>query len=825
MKNLFSWKKLGPHLIAVIGLAIISILYASPILSGKKLNQYDDVQARGAAQEAKEYHEKTGEWSSWTNSMFGGMPTFLITGDYPTSVSTKLGQAVNSVLPAPANIFLLSLVSAYILFLVLGASSLLSAFGAIAFTFATFNLVSLEAGHVSKLIAIGYAPGVLAGVVLAFRKNWLSGAALTALFLSLELYGNHIQITYYLGIGVIILVLIESIVLIKAGQAKKLSLILGGLAFAGIIAVGTHTTRLWNAYDYTKETIRGKSELTPAANNQRKPDQDGLDKDYAFNWSYGIGETLTLLIPNSFGGGSQGALDNKSKTYQTLVGRGVDAANAGNFVKALPLYWGDQPSTSGPVYASAIVFFLFVLGLFVVKGRFKFWIGGITLLYIVWAWGKNFEALNYAFFDYFPMFNKFRAVTMTLALAQLMMVVLAVVVLNEIAQKRVSWNSISKPFLISLGLTAGVSLLFALMPTVFFNFRGGSDSMFLDNIAQSSQNRAFAEEIMNAIIQDRAGMLRSDAFRSAFLILLTAGVLWLWIKDKIKPVIASSVLILLLVIDLFGVGKRYLNNDDFVAKQAIQSTLSPSPADELILQDKDPDFRVLDLLRSTFNNAEASYFHKSIGGYHGAKLRRYQELIERQIAKPNPNPDILNMLNTKYILTADQQGNPTAQPNPDAFGHAWFVNNFKIVPNADAEMKALDSLKVKQTAVIDQRFSEDLKGLSPQPDSSNSIQLTSYKPNELTYESTTKGEQLAVFSEIYYNVRDDWKVTIDGNPAKLLRANYVLRALRVPAGKHTIVFKFEPTSVKTGKTIDLIASLLLVGIVIGALVVSAKKES
>ena len=825
MKNLFSWQKFGPHLIAVLGLVVISILYASPILNGKRLNQHDDIQARGAAQEAKAFHDQTGEWTSWTNSMFGGMPTFLITGDYPTSLSTKLGQAVNGLLPAPANLFLLSLLSAYILFLVLGANSWLSSFGAIAFTFATFNLVSLEAGHVSKIIAIGYAPGVLAGVILAFRKNWLSGAALTALFLSLELYGNHVQITYYLGIGIFIWVIIESLVLIKAGQVKKLGLILAGLAFAGAVAVGTHTTRLWNAYDYTKETIRGKSELTPLSSAKPNPNQDGLDKDYAFNWSYGIGETLTLLIPNSFGGASQGSLDNKSNTYKSLVNRGVDPGNAGNFVKALPLYWGDQPSTSGPVYASAIIFFLFVLGLFTVKGRFKYWVAGITVLYVVWAWGKNFSSLNYLFFDYFPMFNKFRAVTMTLALAQLMMVVLAVVVLADIAQKKISWKEISKPLLISLGLTAGVALLLALMPSVFFSFKGASDGMFLENIAQSSQNRPFAEEIMNAIVLDRAGMLRSDALRSAFLIVLVAGTLWLWMKDKIKPVVASLLLLALLVVDLFGIGKRYLNNDDFVSKQALQSTFTPTAADEAILRDTDPDFRVLDLLHNTFNSAEASYFHKSVGGYHGAKLRRYQELIERQIAKANANPDILNMLNTKYIISSDQQGNPIAQPNPDALGNAWFVKEYKIVPNADAEMSALDSLKARNVAVIDQKFSEEVKGLSIRPDSSNSIKLLNYKPNELVYESNAKTEQLAVFSEIYYNVRDDWKVSIDDKPVKMMRANYVLRALRVPSGKHTITFRFDPVSVSSGKKVDLVASLLLVGLLVGALVVEARKKS
>ncbi len=826
MKKTFSWQRLWPHLAVVVGFVLLSLSYASPVLNGKRLNQYDDVQAQGAAQEVLDYKEKSGEWSAWTNGMFGGMPAYLIAGDYPTSITTKLGQLANRLLPAPASYFVLTMVSAYVLLLVLGANLWLAAFGAIAYAFGSYLTTSLEAGHVSKILALAYAPGVIAGVLLAFRRNWLIGSAVTALFFGLELYGNHIQITYYLGIGVFVLVILESVSYVKAGRIPQLMLVLAGLGFAGLVAVGTHSTRLWNAYDYTKETIRGKSELSPLAAEAAtaSPDQDGLDKEYAFQYSYGIVETFTLLIPNLYGGPSQGALDSKSETYQTLVNRGVDAANAANFVQALPLYWGKQYSTGGPAYAGAIIFFLFVLGLFIVKGNLKWWVAGVTLLYIVWAWGKNLAGVNYLFFDYFPMLNKFRAVTMVLSLAHLLIVVLAVAALRDIVQRKYGFQEISKPFLISLGLTAGVCLILAIVPTLFFSFRGENDPQFVESLAQSSQNPTFAQEIMGAIVKDRVGMMRGDALRSALLILLAAGLIWLWMKEKIKAAVLYPVLLLLVIFDMFGVSKRYLNNDDFVSKQAAQAQISPSPADQQILQDPDPNYRVLDVLRNTFNNAEASYFHKSIGGYHGAKMRRYQELIERQIAKANPNPGILNMLNTKYILTRDQQGNPAVQPNPDAFGHAWFVDDYKIVSNADAEMSALDSLQPRRSAVVDQRFADELKGLTIRPDSVSTITLSSYKPDELVYESSAQTEQLAVFSEIYYNVRDDWKVTIDGKPAPMLRANYVLRALRVPAGKHTIVFKFEPISVSTGHTIDLISSILLVALILGAVFVETKRQ-
>lgn len=823
MKNHFSWQRLWPHLVAVLGFVVLSLLYASPVLNGKRLNQYDDVQARAAAQEVVKYQQETGEWSSWTNSMFGGMPAYLIGGDFPTSISTKLGRLMNSLLPAPANYFLLIMLCTYLLFVVLGANLWLSALGAVAYAFGSYLVTSLEAGHVSKILALAYAPGIIAGVLVAFRKNWLAGAALTGLFLGLELYANHVQITYYLGIGIIILVILESLPLLKAQRTQQLIKILGGLALGAVLALGTHTTRLWNAYDYSKETIRGKSELTPPADAPTLNNQDGLDKEYAFQYSYGIAETLTLLIPHLYGGPSQGSLDEKSDTYKTLVTRGVDAANARNFVQALPLYWGTQYSTGGPAYASAIIFFLFILGLFLVKGPLKWWVAGVTLLYIVWAWGKNFAGLNYLFFDYFPMFNKFRAVTMVLSLAQLLMVILAVVTLRDLSQRKYSYAEISRPFFISLGLTAGLCVILALVPTLFFSFRGESDPQFVASLAQSSQDQAFAQQIMNSIVKDRTGMMRSDALRSAFLIVLAAGLIWLWMKEKIKAGLLYPILLLLVIGDMFGVSKRYLNDEDFVSKSAAQAQLSPSPADEQILRDPDPDYRVLDVLRNTFNNAEASYFHKSIGGYHGAKMRRYQELIENQIAKANPNPGILNMLNTKYILTRDQQGNPAVQQNPDALGHAWFVDKYKIVPNAEAEMKALDSLQPGQVAVIDQRFGDILEGLNILPDSANSIRLTSYKPNELTYASTTKSEQLAVFSEIYYNVRDDWKVTIDGKATPQLRADYVLRALRVPAGQHTITFRFDPISVSTGHIIDLICSILLVALIAGAIVMEVRR--
>ncbi|GAB3260237.1 YfhO family protein [Larkinella harenae] len=845
-----NFKRVLPHLVAVIGFAVLAIVYCSPVLKGKRLNQHDIIQSIAAGREVVDYHKETGEWAWWTNSMFGGMPAYMISGDYPTSLTHKLGQYINLLLPDPANYIWLMMVGGFVLMLALGANVWLSAVGAVAYAFMSYDLLSLEAGHVSKILALAYAPGILAGVIIALRGRYLAGAALTALFLGLELYANHVQITYYLAFGIMIYVLIESIAAIREGRVRQLVLALSSLAVAAILAVGTHTTRLWNAADYVTVSTRGKSELTitpkagPGA--QQAPatttPEDGLGKDYAFQYSYGIGETFTLLIPNYAGGPSVGSLTTNSETYKKMVGIGVDPSMAQQFVQALYLYHGNLYSQSGPAYAGAIVVFLFVLGLLIVPGRLKWWALGITFLYIAWAWGKNFPALNYTFFDYFPGFNKFRAVTMTLNLAQMTLVMLGILALVRISNKNLTSEQLNRPLLISLGATAGLALLMALAPTVFQSFQGGRDEMLASDLERGLQNKNLAEQVMAAIVDDRISMLRSDAFRSAILILLVGGLIWLFVRNRIKPVVFYPVLLALVIFDLFGVDKRYFNNDDFVNKQAIQETVSPTSADEQILADKALNYRVLDLTTSFMSDAKASYFHKSLGGYHAAKMRRYQELadfqIYRNLQEPQTSPNsfnVINMLNTRYFITQAQgaspeqqqaPGPPMAVPNPGALGNAWFVVDYKLVPDANAEMRALDSLDTRRSAVVDQRFAEQLSGLKIQSDSAaNSIRLTSYKPNELTYESNATSEQLAVFSEIYYNVRDEWKATIDGKEVPHLRANYVLRAMRVPAGKHTIVFKFDPVSIRVGKVVDLICSLLIIAFIGTAIFIENRKKT
>ncbi len=814
----FSFKKLLPHFFAVLTFIVLAGIYAAPAFQGKKLSQHDVTMATASAHEVNEFKQATGIDPWWTDSMFGGMPSFMIGGSYPNNFVGQIGVVLNKVLPAPANLLLLEMLGMYLLLLVLGSRVWASVLGAIAYAFCSYNMLIIPAGHVSKVVALAYAPPLAAGIILCFRGKYLVGAALTALSMGLEIYANHIQITYYFVLLMAGYGLVESIKLIREGKVKQLVIALAVIGGASLIGAGNHTMRLWNNYVYSKETIRGKSELTSPTQQSK----GGLDRDYAFGWSYGVAESGTLLIPNFHGGASGASLGGaKSETYKTMTNNGVPEESALQFVERGPAYWGEQPGTGGPAYAGAIICFLFVLGAFIVKGGMKWWLLITAILFTMFSWGKNFETLNFLMFDYFPMYNKFRAITMILSLVQFAMVILAVLALKQIADEKPSFESIKKPLIYSLALTAGVSLIFALLPSLFFNFKTLSEAQ---NGMQLTGNKDVDMQIFNSIVADRAAMLRSDALRSLLFILLAAGLLWAFVTNKIKEAIFYPILILLVVIDLFSVDKRYFNNTAFITATEMEETFTPTPADEQILQDKGI-YRVFDgAAASGFSNdARASYFHKSIGGYHGAKLRRYQEIIEQQIAKNNMA--VLNMLNTKYFITPNQQTQvPMVQTNPDACGNAWFVKEYKIVADANEEMKSLDKFNPKQTAFIDKRFATEVGNLAIKADSTNKIALTTYKPNEMTYQSDAKTEQLAIFSEIFYRGNEDWKAYVDGQYKPHFRADYILRGMVVPAGKHTIVFKFEPESVRVGNKVDLVASIMLVCLLGLALFFEVKKK-
>jgi hypothetical protein len=596
---------------------------------------------------------------------------------------------------------------------------------------------------------------------------------------------------------VLIFVIIQFILDIKNKKILNFFKASAVLIFAAVIALGINFTSLYFVNDYGKDSIRGKSELTSNAENQTS----GLDKDYATAWSYGVGETFTLLIPNFAGGESGGALDEDSESYKAFESM-AGASQARQIIKQLPLYWGPQPFTSGPVYVGAIVVFLFVLGLFVLKGNLKWWLLIATVLSIMLAWGKNMMWFTDLFLDYMPGYNRFRTVSMILVIAEFTMPLLGIFAIQKIILGEVEKQRLRKSLLWSLGIVGGFCLIFSLLPDAFLNFQGVGD-------AQYEQ----AGYPMDAIESDRISLLRSDAFRSLVFVILAASLLYFYAYKNLKVKYIFAGLIILFLIDMWPVNTRYLNKDNFVTEKANQNSIKPTQADLFIMEDKDPNYRVMNVSVSTFNDATTSYFHKSIGGYHGAKMRRYQELIEHQISKNNM--EVLNMLNTRYFIVPSEDQGPIPQKNPYACGNAWFVEEVKMVNNADEELKALDSIKPEKEAIVDIRFQKDLENFKFSADSLAEIRLTSYLPNHLVYETKTNSEQIAVFSEIYYP--KGWNAYIDGELKPHFRADYVLRSMRIPAGSHKVEFKFEPEMYYTGNKISLFSSLFLLLLIAGTI--------
>ncbi len=823
----FSFKQATPYIAALLIFILITLIYFNPLIQGKKLRQDDIMRHKGMSKEIVDYREKTGEEALWTNSMFGGMPAYQISVKYKANLFTYIDDVLMLGLPRPAGYVFLYFLGFFILLLVLRVNPWLSIAGAIAFAFSSYFFIILEAGHNSKAHAIGYMAPVLAGIILAYRGKYLWGAILTGLFLALEIQAGHPQITYYLLIVVVILGIFQ---LIDAVKQKALPHFLKATAFlllTAILAVLTHTTNLWGTYEYGKHTIRGKSELTADQENKTS----GLDKDYATDWSYGIQETLSLMIPNAKGGATD-VLANNEKAMENVNPQYRQAFQRAN------QYWGNQPFTSGPVYVGAIIVFLFVLGLFVVKGRLKWVLFIATVLSILLSWGKNFMPLTDFFLDYVPGYNKFRAVSMTLVIAELTIPILAILALDKILRKPEILRQNKNALYISFGLTAGISLLLYLFPTVFLDFFSRAEA---DQFAQfrgqgnAAQINAYIDELESA----RMSIFKADAIRSFLFILVAAALIWFYSFNKLNKNLLIGLIAILFLIDLAVVANRYLDSNDFVRKSKMEKPYQASIADQEIIKDTDPNFRVFNLAVSSFNDASTSYFHKSIGGYHGAKLRRYQELItyaiipERQklmeafqrespmlaVDATLPKLSVLNMLNTKYFILDPAQ--PPLQ-NRYALGNAWFVNSIRMVENADEEISAVQNFKPSHTAIVDQRFSKEMAGVNLNDSTQyGSIRLTNYKPNKLTYQSKAKEDAFAVFSEIYYP--EGWNAYIDGEKVPHVRVNYVLRGLPVPAGEHQIVFAFEPAVYRSGEAISLIASIILILLIAGGLYFEYRK--
>lgn len=795
-------KQFVPHLVVVLIILVVILAYFSPLLEGKRLKQSDITQWKGMSKEITDFREKTGEEALWTNSMFGGMPAYQISVQYKGNLIRFIDDIFKFGLPHPANLVFIYFIGFFILLMVLKVDPWLAMAGALAFTFSSYFFIILEAGHNSKAHAIGYMAPVLAGILLTFRGKYIAGGLLTALFLALELRANHLQITYYLALMVITLGIFELISAIKAKTLPAFAKTTGLLVVAALFALSTNITNIWATWEYGKETIRGKSELTTNPENRTS----GLDKDYATQWSYGVGETFSLMIPNTKGGAS-GSLGNNEKAMEK-----VDATYAQSLA-GQNQYWGDQPFTSGPVYAGAIMVFMFVLGLFILKGNLRWWLLAVTVLSILLSWGRNFMPLTDFFLHYMPGYNKFRAVSMILIIADLAIPLLGILALKEIIEKPQILRDKQKFFFISLGLTGGLALIFYIMPQVFFSFLSG-----LEQSAIAEQRMSLEAQQLNqfdALIYNlelaRVSIFKADAIRSALFIAIAAGLLWLYSRTKVNRLLVTAGIIVLIAADMIPIAHRYLNNDNFVSKSLVNNPYQPTEANKLIMKDTDPNFRVFNMTVSTFQEGSTSYFHKSIGGYHGAKLRRYQELIENHLSKRNDQ--VLNMLNTKYFIGMGQDRQPVVQINMGALGHAWFVEEHEIVANADEEIAALTAFFPEKTAIIDQRFSANLEGFTHAVDSNARIELTEYQPNKLKYSSQAASDQLAVFSEIYYD--KGWNAYLDGKKVDHFRVNYVLRAMVVPAGNHEIEFRFEPKVFAVGEKVSFAGSLLLILMLVG----------
>jgi hypothetical protein len=812
-----SYKKAIPYAAAIAVFLILTIGYLFPLFEGKAIISTDITNFGGMAQELIQYRNQTGEEALWTNSMFSGMPGYLISTKYPLNLVQYVDKVLQLGLPYPMGLVFLYFLGFFILLLSCKVDKWISLAGAIGFALSSYFLILLEAGHNSKAHAIAYMAPVLAGVILAYRGKYLLGGIIAALFLALQINAYHLQITYYLMIIILLFAVAEVFKTIREKSYSHFIKASSVLILAALLALATNTSRLWTTLEQSKYSIRSRSELTINQENQTS----GLDKDYATAWSYGIPETMTLLIPNFHGGSSAGELGENSETYRILSENSVP--NARQIVKQLPLYWGTQPFTSGPVYAGAIVCFLFILGLFVVKGPVKWWLLAATLLSILLAWGKNFMPLTEFFLNHVPAYNKFRAVSMTLVIAELTIPLLGFYTLHKVMNEKNDVPSLKKALkfvYLALGI---ITLVFVLFPGSFFSFSSPSDGQY-----------QFPDWLLGALQDDRLRMLRMDSLRSFIFISLGFGLLWLFISGKMKKQYVILAFGVLIVVDMWPVDKRYLNGDDFDRKSQLEKPFKATVADQLILEDKTPYYRVWNMTEDFDKSARTSYFHKNIGGYHAAKLRRYQELYDYQLSEEwkgfaqllSSRPDMLafnlglrqmktfNMLNTRYIIF-DPQKEPIL--NLNAMGNAWFVPQYKLVPNADMEMAEMNTFDPRNTAIINESFQKYVNGYTPYYDSTATIALTNYQPNRLEYQSSSSHDQLAVFSEVYYP--QGWNAYLDGQKADFFRTNYVLRGMLVPQGNHTIEFRFEPRSYHFGETVSLISSLVLILVLVAAVYV------
>ncbi|MFY0256308.1 YfhO family protein [Chitinophaga sp. 30R24] len=815
------FRALIPHLGAILLFIAIAFVFCSPVMQGKQLFQSDMMHFKGMEKEAHDYYNKTGDIPLWTNSMFGGMPTYVIFTGPSSNKITVINQLLTLYLPNPVNLFFVLMLGMYVLLCVLDFRYWIRIIGAVAYGLATFTVVSIVAGHITKVMSMAYMAPVLAGMILTYRGRYVAGACLTALAAAVQIYNNHPQITYYTFLIALCTVVAA---FIHACRSRQLPLFFKAsalLVMAGILAILPAMDNLLIMREYTPYTIRGsQSELT--LNKKDQPKSNGLAINYAFQWSYGKGETFTLLLPHLVGGSSDEKLSTSSHTYKTLLKIGIkpDAAKQVMSTSSWPLYWGGQPFTGGPVYIGVIICFFFILALFMVNSWHKWWLLAATLMSIVLSWGGNFPELNNFLFYHLPLYNKFRTPTMALVIAQVTMIVLACWGLQELLYGNTDKTSREQHLKVTLFVTGGLVLLMAIGGSFLYPFNGPGDNALLERYAQMLGGDIPAAQLLSALKQDRSSLLQTDGIRALLLITVVFAAGWYFLKSKLKAPYAIAIIGVTVLFDLFQLDKSYLNEDNFSEAAQLENYIAPSAADQQILQDKDPYYRVLNVTTNPFLDANCSYFHQSIGGQSPAKLWLYEDLITYQLTKNNKA--VLNMLNTKYFIVPDPtSGQPAAQRNQSALGNAWFVKYIQWAPDANSEMQALNHFSPKDTVIIDQRFQPLVGNFQPIADSNAHITLTKYGLNQLEFKSANTATGLAVFSDIYYPA--GWKALIDGKETPILRVNYALRGLKVPAGNHAIIFKFAPTTFFLGRKISSISSWVLLILVACGFVWTAVK--
>ena len=800
--------KFYPHALAILGFVVISLVYFYPVLQGKQIFQSDIAQFTGMAKEQNDFRAIEHQEPYWTNAAFGGMPTYQLGAKYPHDYIGALDDAIRF-LPRPADYLFLYFLGFYGLLLVLKIDPLKAFFGAIAFGFSTYLIIILGVGHNAKAHAIGYMPMVIAGFILVFQRKYILGGLVTLFATALEINANHFQMTYYLLLLLLILVGYYSYQAIKEKQYKDLGKSFGILAIAGILAIGSNATNLLATSEYAAFSTRGKSELTFNPDGSKKTEDIALSREYITEYSYGIMESFNLIAPRLFGGSNSEALGKDSAMFEFMIGQGVPEDQAADFANGLPTYWGDQPIVAAPAYIGVVVFFLAVLALFIDKRKIKYVFFGGAMFALVLSWGKNFSLVTDFFIDYIPMYDKFRAVSSIQVILELCFPVLAIMGLQSFftLEKPEQTKGILHTALFGLGV-----MLILFVSKGAWSYAGSSDGLYLQN---------YGAAFVDALKADRMSLYTADLLRSSFFIVVIAAVLWFYTQKRLAQNTAIILVGVLMIFDLFFVDKKYVSGKDFINGREVAAPFQETPADVQILRDPS-NYRVFEV-SGNLSSARASYFHKSLGGYHAAKPRRIQQLFDYQISKNNI--EVLDFLNVKYIIQTDKEGKEFPTVNPNANGNAWFVNQIKLVASADEEMKALDKFDSKKEAIVNQyEFGVFFKAdpTSFTVDSTSAIQLLSYKPNHLTYTSTNANAGLAVFSEMYY--ANGWKAYVDGKETPIFRVDYVLRAIKIPAGKHKVEFKFEPQVVQTGSIIALVSSIGMLLLLVGGIYVERKKR-